>query len=104
VAENELFFAIPDRFPVARGHTLIVSKRHCEDFFALTASEAAALQALSLSVKQILTEEHQPKAFNLAMNCGEEAGQSIFHFHMHVIPRYAKDKPSPLQRLRESLF
>ncbi len=104
IAENAHFFAIFDRFPVAKGHTLIISKRHCKDYYELSENEASSLNLLCRDVRQILMQQHQALAFNLAMNCGKEAGQSVFHFHMHVIPRYAKDKPSPRQRLRESMF
>jgi len=104
IAENELFFAIPDRFPVSKGHTLIIAKRHIPDYFALSDAEARSLLELTKQVKQILNQKYQPAGYNLAMNCGNAAGQTIMHFHLHLIPRYAKDKVHAFQRLRESLF
>ena len=104
IAENEHFFAIPDRFPVGKGHTLIISKRHHPDFFSLAPEEAESLHELTLTVQEQLQAKFSPAGYNLAMNCGQAAGQSIMHFHLHIIPRYAKDRVNAFRRLRESLF
>ena len=94
LVENEHFQAIADIRPVSKGHSLIVSKRHVADFFELLPEEAIALHELSLMLKQMLTEKYQPDGFKLLMNCGKAAGQTVFHFHMHVIPRYKGNRPS----------
>lgn len=94
LAENEYFQAIADIRPASRGHSLIVSKRHVTDFFELLPEEAAALHELSLRLKTMLTEKYQPDGFKLLMNCGKAAGQTVFHFHMHLIPRYKGKRPS----------
>nr|MDK2850409.1 hypothetical protein [Candidatus Cloacimonadota bacterium] len=88
IMENDYFFVIPDKYPVSRGHHLIISKRHITDFFELNASEAPALLEISKRLKDYLGQELNPSGYNLAMNSGKSAGQTIFHFHLHFIPRY----------------
>lgn len=104
LAENEYFYAIQDKYPVAKGHTLIVLKRHCSTFFELTPEEVIALQEITLKMKQELDVHYSSEAYNLAMNCGRAAGQSIDHFHLHIIPRKASDKVHAFRRIREGLF
>jgi diadenosine tetraphosphate (Ap4A) HIT family hydrolase len=104
IAANEHCFAIWDKYPVSKGHALIIAKRHCEDYFQLSQEEVLAMHRLSKEVQAMLQAGYQPDGYNLAMNCGKAAGQSIAHFHMHIIPRYAKDKPNAFRRFRESLF
>ncbi|HNT52457.1 MAG TPA: HIT family protein [Candidatus Syntrophosphaera sp.] len=103
LAENEHFFVIRDIRPVTPGHCLIVAKRHVPDFFALESGEMASLHDLALRLKAILEQELQPEAYNLGMNCGAAAGQSVFHFHLHFIPRSRGDRRS-LRDLREFIF
>lgn len=90
--ENEHFLAIRDIHPVSRGHCLVLAKRHVADFFALNAEEMASLHSICLQLRELLEAEYHPEGFNLAMNCGRAAGQSVFHFHLHFIPRYKQDK------------
>ncbi len=100
LVENEHFFAIRDIHPVTRGHCLVVAKRHVKDFFELDPDEMQAFHAICVELRDILDREYQPAAYNLGMNCGSEAGQSVFHFHLHFIPRFAGER-RPLQGLRE---
>ncbi len=100
LAENECFFAIPDKYPVGLGHTLIISKRHCETFFELNPQEVSALQDLSLKVKAKLEARYPCDGFNLVMNCGRAAHQSVAHFHMHIIPRQLHDRVTVFQSIR----
>ena len=100
--ENEHFFAIRDIHPVTEGHCLIVSRRHLRDFFELNAREAASLHDLSLELRQQLEREHHPDGYKLLMNCGAAAGQSVFHFHLHLIPRYKGDRAN-FRRITASL-
>jgi len=79
---------IPDKYPVSKAHCLIISKRHLVDFFELTDAELISLAEITRELKASLDTEHRPTGYNLAMNCGRSAGQTIFHFHLHVIPRY----------------
>jgi diadenosine tetraphosphate (Ap4A) HIT family hydrolase len=95
VAEDELAAALRDREPASRGHTLVVPKRHCTGFFDLTSAEVAACYALLRAEHERLRAEHRPDGFNIGVNDGEAAGQSIEHVHWHLIPRYRGDHPAP---------
>lgn len=95
LVENASFIAVYDGYPVNRGHTLIVSKRHVADLFGLDKREFADLYAILGEVKQFLDGEFRPAGYNVGANCGEAAGQTIFHFHLHVIPRYLNDVANP---------
>lgn len=99
--ENELAYAIFDSFPVNEGHTLIIPKRHAETYFDLTKEEAAAMQELALEVKKMLDEKYHPDGYNIGLNCGEWAGQTVMHCHMHVIPRYKGDIENPRGGVRK---
>ena len=89
--ESEHFFAIYDHFPVSPGHTLVISKRHATDFFDLSADEMASFHDMIHQVREMLDREYKPEGYKLGMNCGAVAGQSVFHFHLHIIPRFARD-------------
>ena len=95
LAENDLAAALADAYPITRGHTLIVPRRHETDYFALTNDEQSALHQLVLVMRQRLTDQYQPTAFNLGMNAGTDAGQTIPHTHLHLIPRYPGDREDP---------
>ncbi|HYH51659.1 MAG TPA: HIT family protein [Acidimicrobiia bacterium] len=92
---NELAVAFPAGFPVSPGHALIVPRRHEPDFFALSSDEQAALVALVNTVRAVISERYGPDAFNLGVNAGKAAGQTILHTHLHVIPRYVGDVAEP---------
>lgn len=96
VAENELAFAIRDGFPVTPLHTLVIPKRHVLDFFGLTPAE---LQACSILLNDLKTaidlEDPAVAGFNIGMNAGAAAGQTIFHCHVHLIPRRVGDVENP---------
>ena len=93
--ESRYFFIVPDKYPVSRGHLLIVSKRHCTDFFELNADEQTELPSLILKAKHLIEKTNSPDGYNIGMNCGVAAGQTVFHFHCHVIPRYEGDMDDP---------
>lgn len=95
VAENELALAIKDEFPLNPGHTLVVPRRHVGDFFQLTEEEQAAIHALVRQMQASLQEQYRPAAFNVGLNNGPAAGQTIPHVHVHLIPRYLGDVPDP---------
>ncbi|MDP3113940.1 MAG: HIT family protein [Candidatus Cloacimonadaceae bacterium] len=101
IAENGSFFAIPDQRPVSKGHVLIISKRHFEDVFSMQREEAPDIQDLLVKVKDWLAERYAPDGYNLGTNCGSHAGQSVFHYHLHVIPRYKSDRLIGMRGLRE---
>lgn len=95
IAENEVAIAIFDAFPVNPGHALIIPKRHVADFFELSESERNACFALVAEVKSILDSMHKSDGYNVGVNVGEAAGQTVFHVHIHLIPRYTGDVSSP---------
>jgi diadenosine tetraphosphate (Ap4A) HIT family hydrolase len=92
---NETAIVVRDAFPVTRGHTLVIPLRHVESFFDTSAEERAAMFELLDAAKQQLQTEFAPAGFNIGINDGAAAGQTIRHLHMHLIPRYAGDRPDP---------
>ncbi len=96
VDENNLAYAIRDGFPVTAGHTLFLPKRHIADYFTLVPAEVNAINILIKKQKMALQEEDSTIAgYNIGMNCGETAGQTIFHCHVHMIPRRIGDVENP---------
>lgn len=93
--ENDLGFAIYDGFPVSKGHVLVVPHRVYANYFESTTAETEALHQLVIEVKKLLDAEFAPDGYNVGINCGEHAGQTIPHVHIHVIPRYKGDMPNP---------
>jgi diadenosine tetraphosphate (Ap4A) HIT family hydrolase len=92
---NTHAFAFLDGFPVTPGHSLIVPKRHIASFFDATKDEQAALFDLVGEVRQLILAQHRPDAFNIGVNDGPAAGQTVMHLHIHLIPRYAGDTEDP---------
>lgn len=95
VMSNVLAYAIYDRHPVTPGHMLIIPYRHCPDYFQSTAEERVAMSMLLDRCRDYLEEKYQPDGYNVGINCGETAGQTIWHVHVHLIPRYAGDAKKP---------
>ncbi len=96
LAENSLAYVIRDGFPVTENHTLFIPKRHVADYFGLTQAEVNAINSLMHEQKQLLMKaDRQIDGFNIGMNCGESAGQTIFHCHVHLIPRRKGDVENP---------
>jgi len=95
LAETKLSLAFPDNFPVSKGHTLVIPKRHVVSLWEMTTEEYTDAFALVRQVMDVLQEQFQPQGFNVGVNCGHAAGQSVFHAHIHLIPRYTGDVPNP---------
>jgi diadenosine tetraphosphate (Ap4A) HIT family hydrolase len=95
VLENEYAYAIYDGFPVNPGHFLIIPKRHFSDYFESSDTERLALLKLVDEAKKILDKEKHPAGYNIGINIGEAAGQSVMHLHIHLIPRYTGDVKNP---------
>jgi len=95
VIANEIGVAILDRYPVTQGHTLVVPLRHVASLYELNESEQAALWWLVAKVRQQLADRYRPDGFNVGVNDGQAAGQTIGHAHIHVIPRRNGDVPDP---------
>ena len=89
------FIAAYDSFPVNKGHVLICSRRHVENIFDLSSLEFMDLHYAIHYVKNILDDRFKPDGYNVGANCGEAAGQTIMHFHLHIIPRYKGDVEKP---------
>ncbi len=100
IAENGLAVAIRDGFPVSPGHTLVVTKRHAETWFDATKNEQSAVLDLVDEVKRALDDELHPDGFNIGLNVGEAAGQTVPHLHVHVIPRFKGDVDDPTGGVR----
>jgi diadenosine tetraphosphate (Ap4A) HIT family hydrolase len=95
ISETATAVAFLDSYPVNKGHTLIVPKRHVANYFDLSIHEQRALWLLVNRCKKIIEKQHNPDGFNVGINLGEAAGQSIFHVHIHLIPRYKGDVENP---------
>lgn len=95
ILSNNHAIAIRDGFPVSQGHTLIIPKRHIASLFAATTEEQAALFDLLGQARQQLLDEYKPNGFNIGINDGAAAGQTVMHLHIHLIPRYDGDQPDP---------
>jgi|TARA_B100001964_G_scaffold242088_1_gene315993 diadenosine tetraphosphate (Ap4A) HIT family hydrolase len=95
VLKNDLCFARFDRYPVNKGHLLIITFRHFDNYFNATHKEKISLIDLIEKSKDFLLQNFNPDGFNIGINCGEPAGQTIMHFHCHIIPRYRGDIENP---------
>ncbi|MCH8517348.1 MAG: HIT family protein [Cyclobacteriaceae bacterium] len=123
--ENEHFYILKDAFPVSPGHLLIVSKREVVDFFDLTVEEQTLLPETIREARRLIESrglpqsgelpynqsgdlpsaqpDPKPDGYNIGMNCGAAAGQTVMHFHCHVIPRYSGDTPNPRGGIRHCI-
>ena len=86
---------VRDGFPVSPGHTLVIPKRHVATFFDITEEEQMAIGRAIQKAKIVLDQEFTPDGYNLGINNGEAAGQTVFHLHLHLIPRYEGDCEDP---------
>lgn len=93
--ETGRFYAKPDSFPVSRGHTLIIPKRHVITFFELDDAEKREFFRVLADVRQRLDLMFSPDGYNIGVNIGSAAGQTVEHVHIHVIPRYIGDVDNP---------
>jgi len=95
ILETDLWFVVRDGFPISPGHTLIIPKRHINDYFDIVENEHKSLHDVIKESKVSLDSEFQPDGYNIGINCGEEAGQTVMHLHIHLIPRYKGDCDDP---------
>lgn len=93
--QHELAFSARDTYPTSPGHTLVIPRRHVSSFFELTPDEVAACMALIQEEKRLIDHEFKPDGYNIGVNVGSAAGQSIMHVHIHIIPRYQGDVENP---------
>jgi diadenosine tetraphosphate (Ap4A) HIT family hydrolase len=92
---NEFAFVLEDKHPVNPGHALIIPVRHVASFFDTTTEERTAMLDLADAVRRQLDAQRKPDGYNLGVNVGVDAGQTVFHVHLHVIPRYRGDVANP---------
>lgn len=95
IVESATAYAMFDKFPVSKGHALIIPKKHCADYFDLTFKEQSACIFILNKVKEILVTQFNPDGFNVGINISEAAGQTVPHVHIHLIPRYKGDVENP---------
>lgn len=92
---NDCAIAFRDAYPVASGHTLVIPVRHVASFFDTTPEERASMLGLLDAAKHQLQSELNPAGYNIGINDGPSAGQTVGHLHIHLIPRYLGDRPDP---------
>ena len=95
VLRNDLCYARWDKYPVSTGHLLIIPFREFESYFEATEEEKRALWSLVDEAKARLDWLHRPAGYNIGINVGRAAGQTVMHMHIHVIPRYERDMRAP---------
>ncbi len=93
--ENDLAVLIRDAYPVSPGHSLVIPKRHIGSWFEATPEEVSAMLELLEDGKTMLDASHHPDGYNIGINDGPAAGQTVPHLHMHLIPRFTGDVPDP---------
>ena len=98
--ENEVGFVIFDDYPVNEGHCLIIPKRVYPNYFDSTPKEIEGLTNLLFKTKDYLNKKYRPTGYNIGINCGEDSGQTVFHVHIHLIPRYKGDVDDPTGGVR----
>lgn len=95
ILSNSLGLVIRDGYPISPGHTLITPHRHIGSFFEINSDERDSLLALLEESKRRLDKEFQPDGYNIGINDGPSAGQTVAHLHIHLIPRYKGDQEDP---------
>jgi diadenosine tetraphosphate (Ap4A) HIT family hydrolase len=100
VLENALAYARYDKYPVTRGHVLVIPKRHYSSLFESKEDEILAIWSLLCEAKQLLDAQYEPDGYNIGVNWGTFAGQTIMHLHVHLIPRYKGDIDDPTGGVR----
>jgi diadenosine tetraphosphate (Ap4A) HIT family hydrolase len=100
IVETASVFSFYDKFPVSDGHALIVPKRLVSNYFDLTLKEQTACWIVVNKLQLIIQEKYNPDGFNIGININKEAGQTIFHAHIHMIPRYNVDVENPKYGIR----
>jgi len=103
IYEGNFFFIVKDLFPVSEGHCLIISFEPKINYFELSELEMLELNKMILQAKKIIETEFKPDGYNIGMNCGKAAGQTVMHFHCHVIPRYFGDMEDPRGGIRHCI-
>ena len=100
IEQNSLAYLIYDNYPVNEGHMLIIPVRHVDNFFELTEKELSAIYGLLIKGQEKLKKKGKASGFNVGVNIGHDAGQTVFHVHVHLIPRLSGDVADPRGGIR----
>jgi len=103
VVENDLAYVVYDKHPVSEGHLLVIPKRHLASFFETSLEERKALLEMLERAREHVIYEHSPQGFNIGINEGRAAGQTVEHLHIHLIPRYDGDMDDPRGGIRGAI-
>lgn len=103
VARGHLTTTLRDSYPVSPGHTLVIPNRHVESFFEIDAEEQAEILAAVREAKLVLDGDLRPDGFNIGLNIGVAAGQTVMHAHVHIIPRFHGDVADPRGGIRHCI-
>jgi diadenosine tetraphosphate (Ap4A) HIT family hydrolase len=95
VFDSELCIAVFDKYPVNKGHILVIPKRHISNYFDLEKNEIDSIWEMVNKVKNLIDLKYEPQGYNIGFNVGKTAGQTVDHVHIHVIPRYRGDMEDP---------
>ena len=95
IDSNRIGVVIRDAYPVSPGHTLVIPRRHVSSFFGITETERTGLMDLVVRAQALLQPEYAPDGYNIGINDGANAGQTVPHLHLHLIPRFAGDVSDP---------
>ena len=103
ILENDLAIAFYDKYPIQKGHLLIVPKEHVETYFEASNAQIMAIHELIHQGKELLQEKYNPDGYNIGVNIGHYGGQTVFHLHFHLIPRYQGDVTDPRGGIRNAI-
>lgn len=101
--ENEYAYSTRDSYPVSPGHSLVIPRRHCSNFFELTSKEMNACFELLVIEQETVNKELHPDGYNVGINIDSAGGQTIRHVHIHLVPRFVGDHPRPQGGIRQIL-
>lgn len=100
ITESATAYAIYDKYPVSEGHALVIPKRHIASYFEISTKEQIACWLIINRVQEIVQKKYRPQGFNIGINIGKVAGQTVNHAHIHLIPRYEGDVDAPKGGIR----
>lgn len=103
ILENDLAYGFYDKYPVQRGHVLIIPKQHIETYFEASDQQIMAIHRLIREAKEMVNEEFSPDGYNIGVNIGNAGGQTVPHLHVHLIPRYKGDVEDPRGGIRHAV-
>ena len=100
LSQNKNFYSLYDTNPATKGHAIIISKRHVASAFELADEEVLDMHKCLKETERVIKKEFKPDGYNIGINDGEVAGQTIFHLHVHLFPRYKGDSKNPAGGVR----